>query len=79
MKLNIAILNKKYNHFVTKHARVHIDTRFSDTAKHRNMFSFRYLRSADKQLSVQDPDIPVTFCVICDWLLFWDVIICEWH
>jgi len=78
MKPNIVILNKKYHHFLTKYAPVHIDTRFSDTAKHRNVFSFRYLRSADKQLPVQDPDIAVMFCVICDRLLFWDVSIYEW-
>ena len=57
----------------------HTDTHFSDTAKRYNEFGLRRLRSADKQLSALDTDIAVTFCVICDRLLFWDVSICDWH
>jgi hypothetical protein len=64
------MLNTLYNHILTKRAAVHIDTHFSDTVKRRNVFSLRHLRSADKQLSVLDPDIAVTFRLICDWLLF---------
>jgi len=55
------------------------DTHFSDTAKRRNEFGLRRLRCAGKQLSVLDTDIAVTFCVICDRLLFWDVSIYDWH
>ena len=48
----------------------HIDSCFSDTAKRRNVSNLLHLRSADKQLPGLDTDIAVTFCVICDRLLF---------
>jgi len=57
----------------------HIDTRCSDIAKRPNEFCLRHLRCVDKQLSGLDTVISVTYCVICDRLLFWDVSICAWH
>jgi hypothetical protein len=47
-----------------------MDTSFSDTAKRDNEFGLCLLLSADKQLQVLDPKIPITFSVICDRLIF---------
>jgi len=51
-------------------ARGHNNTRFSDTVGRLNEFCLRHFRCADKQISGLDSDIAVTFCVICDRLLF---------
>ena len=48
----------------------HVETRFSDTAKRRSGFGLRYLRCAEKHLSAMNTDISVTFCVVCNRLLF---------
>jgi len=47
-----------------------INTIFSGTAKGRKGVRLRHLRSADKQLPGLDTGIAVTFCVICDRLLY---------
>jgi len=56
-------------------ARGHNGTFFCDTAKRRNVYRLRHRCSVDRQPSMQDTVIAVTFCVICDILLFWDLFI----